>query len=52
MKEETQSSGTGGGRRTSLTVSTKPKTNLQPSTEGGKERRKKEKKWGGKTWVK
>jgi hypothetical protein len=43
MKEEIQSPGSGGGRQTSLSVSTKAKTNVYPSKEGRKgERERKE----------
>jgi hypothetical protein len=48
MKEERQSPGCGGGRQTSLSVSTKAKTNFDPSKEG----RKKEKGMRRGTWVK
>jgi len=39
MKEEIQSPGSGGGRQTSLSVSTEAKTNFDPSKEGRKKER-------------
>jgi hypothetical protein len=43
MKDEIQSPGSGGGRQTSLSANTKPKTNFDPRKEGRKKERKKEK---------